>query len=80
MGRVTADVQRVLQAAPPTPGGLSASMDNVLAWRLGEVANQAVREPSGDLIDRGLALRRLLEKAGFLLQPAPVPPAPQEKP
>ena len=49
---------------------LTPAMDNVLAWRLGEVARDAGnpnREGVGDLIDRGLILRRLLEEAGFEL-------------
>jgi hypothetical protein len=44
---------------------LDRFMDNTLAYRLGKVANVAVRDPVGDLIDRGLILRRLLEEAGF---------------
>lgn len=47
---------------------LTASMDNVLAWRLGEIAREAgsiEREDVGDPIDRGLILRRLLEEKGF---------------
>ena len=44
---------------------LDAAMDNVTALRLGEVANKAVSEPAGDLIDRGLVLIRLLREAGF---------------
>ncbi len=44
---------------------LGASMDNVLAWRLGEACNKAAAETAGDYIDRGLALRRRLEDAGF---------------
>ena len=49
---------------------LDCGMDNVLAWRLGKVANEAgnpQRTDVGDYIDRGLILRRLLEEAGFLL-------------
>ncbi len=49
---------------------LESSMDNVLAWRLGEVARDAgnpERKDVGDLIDRGLILRRLLEEKGFRL-------------
>ena len=44
---------------------LTDAMDNVLAWRLGEVAHKAVEAHSCDLIDRGLILRRLLEESGF---------------
>lgn len=44
---------------------LTAGMDNVLAWRLGEACNAAANESAGDYIDRGLALRKQLEDAGF---------------
>lgn len=44
---------------------LTAAMDNLDAWRLGEVANAAVRNPVGDLIDRGLILLRLLNERGY---------------
>ncbi len=47
---------------------LTASMDNVLAWRLGEIALKAGdrdRTDVGDPIDRGLILLRLLEEKGF---------------
>jgi hypothetical protein len=46
---------------------LNAAMDNVLAWRLGEVANKAMApdQKAGDYIDRGLILLRLLNEAGF---------------
>lgn len=49
---------------------LDSGMDNVFAWRLGEIALDAgdpKRKDVGDLIDRGLILRRLLEEKGFLL-------------
>jgi hypothetical protein len=49
---------------------LTAAMDNVLAWKLGEVAREAGnprRTDVGDLIDRGLILRRLLEEYGFYI-------------
>jgi hypothetical protein len=49
---------------------LDSSMDNVLAWKLGEIAREAGnpdRRDVGDPIDRGLILRRLLEENGFLL-------------
>lgn len=49
---------------------LNALMDNVLAWKLGEVADAAVQAPAGDLIDRGLVLLRLLNEAGFELRPS----------
>jgi hypothetical protein len=44
---------------------LTAAMDNVLAWRLGEACNAAAQASAGDLIDRGLALRKELELRGF---------------
>lgn len=50
---------------------LDCMMDNVLAWRLGEVALACINyDPTkiGDLIDRGLILRRLLDEAGFELR------------
>jgi hypothetical protein len=53
---------------------LNAMMDNVLAYRLGEVARKAsepLPEGGGDLIDRGLVLLRLLNEAGFVLGRAP---------
>lgn len=49
---------------------LTALMDNVLAWRLGEIARRAGsadRKDVGDYIDRGLILRRLLKEQGFYL-------------
>jgi len=49
---------------------LTATMDNVLASKLGHVALQAgsrKRKDIGDSIDRGLVLRRLLEEQGFYL-------------
>jgi hypothetical protein len=51
-------------------------MDNVLAWRLGEACNAAHAETAGDLIDRGLALRKQLEDRGFhtiAYKPEPTP-------
>jgi len=59
---------------PLTEKELTAAMDNVLAWRLGEACNAAAREPAGDLIDRGLALRKQLEDRGFLLIRRPEQP------
>jgi hypothetical protein len=60
-------------------GELTAAMDNVLAWRLGEIARAAgspTREDVGDPIDRGLVLLRLLNLAGFSLTlDAEKPPA-----
>lgn len=45
---------------------LTCWMDNTLAWRLGKIAlDVGARQNIGDLIDRGLTLRRLLEEAGF---------------
>ena len=54
---------KLLQSEKGTP--LDALMDNVLAWRLGEIANDAVKWPAGDLIDRGLTLLRLLKDREF---------------
>lgn len=56
--------------ATPSVGGLNrkpltAAMDNVLAWRLGEIANKAMDERAGDYIDRGLILLDMLNKRGF---------------
>jgi hypothetical protein len=45
----------------------NSAMNNVVAWRLGMIAHDAVNHPAGDLIDRGLVLRRLLEERGFRL-------------
>jgi hypothetical protein len=57
---------------------LTELMDNVLAWRLGEIASDAgdpQRKGVGDLIDRGLILRRLLEEKGFyIIIKKPYPP------
>lgn len=46
---------------------LDAAMNNVLAWRLGEIAILAGggRKDVGDTIDRGLILLRLLNEKGF---------------
>lgn len=44
---------------------LTAAMDNVLAWRMGEACARAYRAPSGDYIDTGLALLRELNENGF---------------
>ena len=49
---------------------LDSNMDNILAWKLGEIAlavGSLDRVAVGDLIDRGLILRRLLEENGFIL-------------
>ena len=48
-----------------SPKPLTPAMDNVLAWRLGEIANAAVKESAGDLIDRGLALLNQLNQREF---------------
>lgn len=49
---------------------LQVSMDNVIASRLGAIATEA-GDPNhtgvGDIVDRGLILRRLLEEQGFYL-------------
>ena len=42
---------------------LTPSMDNVLAWRLGEACRAA--KPGGDLIDHGLSLLHALHEQGF---------------
>jgi hypothetical protein len=49
---------------------ITPAMDNVLAWRLGEIARKAGtadNSVAGDPIDRGLILLRLLNEAGFEL-------------
>lgn len=48
---------------------LNASMDNVDAVKLGEIAVEVgtQKEGIGDGIDRGLILRRRLEEEGFVL-------------
>lgn len=51
-----------------TTKALTASMDNVDAWRLGEIARRAGhpdRRDVGDPIDRGLILLRLLNECGY---------------
>jgi hypothetical protein len=61
---------------------LNAAMDNVLAWKLGKVANEAMdpKQSVGDYIDRGLILLRLLNEAGFdvIQQPSPTDGKAQE--
>lgn len=49
------------------PKVMTAGMDNVYAWRMGEVARNAMspEQKVGDPIDRGLILLRLLNEAGF---------------
>lgn len=45
---------------------LTAAMDNVHAWRLGQATNAAQAETKiGDMIDRGLVLLRELNARGF---------------
>jgi hypothetical protein len=46
---------------------VTPAMDNVVAWRLGEIAREAAKGPAGDLIDTGLLLCRLLHDKGFVL-------------
>ena len=62
-----ADARRVLDAIASLPGSreLTAAMDNVLAWRLGEAFSATSKETVGDFIDRGLALRHHLQEKGF---------------
>lgn len=48
------------------PVKLTEEMNNEYAWRLGVIARDAGNY-AGDLTDRGLILRRLLEKSGFTL-------------
>lgn len=55
---------------------LSAAMDNVDAWRLGEIYHKARKVPAGDYIDTGLALRRLLEEQGYGIVKLETDPAP----
>ncbi len=57
------------------PGALTAAIDNVLAANLGRVCLAAASDEhaAGDIIDRGLILRRLLEEEGFYLVKAEVP-------
>lgn len=43
------------------------AMDNVVAWRLGEIVRRASEEPAGDYIDTGLILLRMLEEKNFVL-------------
>ncbi len=46
---------------------LDAAMDNVEAWNLGEACAAAAKASAGDYIDRGLALARELDAAGFAI-------------
>ena len=46
---------------------VTAAMDNVLAWRLGEIVRKAHEAPAGDYIDTGLGLLKMLEEKGFVL-------------
>ena len=43
-------------------GALTAYMDNVQAWRLGEAFCAAAKMSAGDYIDRGLGLRVAMEE------------------
>jgi len=52
-------------------GRVTASCDNVIAWRLGEACNRAAQASAGDLIDRGLGLMAELEKIGFSIHKNP---------
>ena len=54
---------------------LTASMDNVFASRLGQIALEAGsvdRKDVGDSIDRGLILLRLLNEKGFTVSAEPI--------
>lgn len=44
---------------------LTSSMDNVLAHCLARASYEAQKQTGGDMIDRGLALRKALEGEGF---------------
>jgi hypothetical protein len=44
---------------------LTASMDNLHASRLGQIAQAAGRARAGDAIDTGLILLKMLNDAGF---------------
>lgn len=61
--RLRAELADAKKAARPC----TSAMDNVVAWRLGEIAMAAADHPAGDLIDTGLVLRRMLEERGFRL-------------
>lgn len=55
-----------LEVEPPRSGPLTASMDNLLAWRMGEACAAAAAETKiGDPIDRGLVLLRELVGRGL---------------
>lgn len=54
---------------------LTAMMDNVLAWRLGEACEKAAKASAGDYIDRGLILLMALGEQGFSVTPTTPPPA-----
>lgn len=60
------EVERRLAAGA---GPLTAAMDNVLAWRLGEATVAAAKASAGDAIDRGLALLHELHARGFDVVP-----------
>lgn len=68
MNKNTVEQESRTHSTPPN--ALDCGMDNVLAWRLGEIASNAgdpLRSGVGDQIDRGLILRRLLEEKGFFI-------------
>jgi hypothetical protein len=50
---------------------LTSMMDNVLASKMGEALCIAEKASYGDLIDRGLSLRRALEENGFEVREKP---------
>lgn len=61
---------------------LTAAMDNVDAWRLGETCLKAAspEQRVGDYIDRGLILRRLLEENGYgIVKLAATQPVPADE-
>jgi len=58
---------------------LTAAMDNLLAWRLGEITSKAAASKDvGDYIDRGLILLRMLNETGFVVYHDPAASLGQE--
>ncbi len=61
----------MVSTMPPNPSPsrkpLTSAMDNLLAWRMGEICMKAASpdQKVGDPIDRGLILLRLLNESGF---------------
>jgi hypothetical protein len=57
----------LIRRRPASGNALTPAMDNLLAWRLGEVCLEAASSSQkvGDHIDRGLIMLRLLDRAGF---------------